>query len=99
MSAADSIMYYTNGTDWDTFDGSSFTPVFSDDSDSWNWETEALRGNATEICGDDSACLYDIYITGDISVGESSKATAEESVETNNALGMIAYASNRSRTY
>jgi len=90
VSEEDSIMYYTeNGTSWSTYNNNSFVPVFTDDIDSWVWPSEEAKTEAYETCGDDHNCLYDIYITGNIEVGKSTKKTAENSVSDNEALSML----------
>lgn len=81
-------MFYSEaGTDWWTFNNNSFVPVFIDDVDNWVWSSDSFRQEAYDVCGDDTSCLYDVYVTGDIEIGASSKATAEESERTNAALG------------
>ena len=76
------IMYYTEpNTDWWTFNNNSFVPVFTDDVDNWEWGNGTLKEDAFALCGNDTACLIDVYITGDIAVGESTKATSEQSAK------------------
>ena len=83
-------MFYTEvGTDWWTYNNNSFVPVFTDDVDNWVWSSDSFRDSAYDTCGDDTACLYDVYVTGDLAIGESSKATAEESAAANAALGRL----------
>lgn len=83
-------MYYTEAnTDWWTYNNNTFTPVFTDDVDNWSWSSDAFKDSAYDTCGDDIACLYDVFVTGDLAVGESSKATAQESTETNAALSKL----------
>ncbi|XP_067928026.1 uncharacterized protein [Watersipora subatra] len=86
VSEGDSIMYYTDNTDWSTYNDNSFVPVFVDDIDNWVWSTEEFKTAAYDLCETDTSCLYDVYITGDLSVGESSKQTAEDSQATNAVL-------------
>ena len=87
ISESDSIMYYTeSNTDWYTYNNNSFVPVFTDDVDNWVWSSESFKQTAYDTCGDDIACLYDVFVTGDLAVGESSKATAQESADVNAAL-------------
>lgn len=87
VSESDSIMYYTeSNTDWSTYNSNSFTPVFTDDVDNWQWSSVDFRTSAYDTCGDDTACLYDVYVTGDLAIGESSKATAVASADANAAL-------------
>lgn len=81
-------MYYTDGTSYSTYNDVDFTPVFTDDSDSWIWKSEELKTQALLTCGDDSSCLYDVFVTGDLAVGASSKATAVASAEAKSALSM-----------
>lgn len=82
----ESIFYYDPGTEWITYNNASFIPVFTDDVDSWVWPSTALRDTAYSLCGDDMSCLFDVYVTGDISVGAASKATAEDDAATSSAL-------------
>ncbi|XP_067927983.1 serine-rich adhesin for platelets-like [Watersipora subatra] len=90
VSEEDSIMYYTDNTDWYTFNNNSFVPVFIDDIDNWVWSTEEFRAAAYDLCETDTSCLYDVYITGDLSVGESSKQTAVDSESTSAKLNNFA---------
>lgn len=89
VSESDSIMYYTDGADWWTYNNNSFVPVFTDDIENWVWSSESFKQTAYDTCGNDTACLVDVYVTGDVAVGESSKATAESSLETNAALSEL----------
>jgi len=85
-------MYYTeDGTDWSTYNNNSFVPVFTDNIDNWVWPSEEFKTEAFEACGDDDVCLYDVFITGDIEVGKSSKLTAEDSAKTNAELSMCIF--------
>jgi len=87
VSEEDSIMYYTEaGTDWSTYNNNSFVPVFTDDIDNWAWTSEELKTEALETCGNDTACLYDVFITGDINLGKVTKQTVDDSVAVNAAL-------------
>jgi hypothetical protein len=88
VSEEDSIMYYEAGEDWRTYNNNSFVPLFTDDVDNWNWTSSEFRNKSYALCGEDTACLIDVYITGDLAIGESSKATAEESAKISAALGM-----------
>ncbi|XP_067939805.1 mucin-like protein [Watersipora subatra] len=90
VSEEDSIMYYTDNTNWYTFNNNSFVPVFVDDVDNWVWSSEEFKTAAYDLCETDTACLYDVYITGDLSVGESSKQTAEESEAASTQLNNFA---------
>ncbi|XP_067939795.1 mucin-like protein [Watersipora subatra] len=90
VSEEDSIMYYTDNTNWYTFNNNSFVPVFLDDIDNWVWSTEEFRTAAYDLCETDTSCLYDVYITGDLSIGESSKQTGEESEAANAQLNNFA---------
>ena len=88
LSQSDSVMQYTEeGTDWWTYNNNSFVPIFTDNVDNWEWSSDSLRDSTYDVCGDDSACLYDIYVTGDIAVGASGRATAVATSETNAILG------------
>jgi len=86
----DSIMYYTeDGTDWSTYNNNSFIPVFTDNIGNWVWPSEEVKAEAYNTCGDDHVCLYDVFVTGDVEVGKSSKKTAEDSIAANEALRMF----------
>jgi len=90
VSEEDSIMYYTeDGTDWSTYNNNSFVPVFTDNIDNWVWPSEEVKTEAYNTCGDDNVCLYDVFVTGDIEVGKSSKKTVETGVAENAALSMF----------
>ena len=83
-------MFYTEaGSDWLTYNNNTFVPVFTDNVANWVWSSDSFRDSAYDTCGEDTACLYDVYVTGDLAIGESSKATAEESAAANAALGMF----------
>lgn len=81
-------MYYTDNTDWFTYNNNSFTPVFSDDVENWIWSSTGFKTQAYDLCGDDAECLYDVFVTGDLAIGESSKQTAADSAATTAALSM-----------
>lgn len=81
------MFYTTPGTEWSTYNNKSFVPVFTDDVSNWNWTSIVLKNEAYALCGTDTSCLYDVYITGDLEIGAGSKATAEESERTNSQLG------------
>ena len=86
VSEEDSLMYYTDNTDWYTYNNNSFVPVFVDDIDNWVWSSEQLKTDAYSVCSNDTSCLYDVFITGKLEIGESTKSTAEESIAQNKAL-------------
>ena len=86
VSEEDSLMYYTDNTDWYTYNNNSFVPVFVDDIDNWVWSSEQFKTDSYELCGSDTACLYDTFITGDLSIGANSKKVAEESEAISKAL-------------
>ena len=87
VSEEDSIMYYTEpGTSWATFNNNTFVPLFADEHSQWNWTSDSFRDLAYETCGNDTACLIDVFITGNPAIGASTKATAEKSVTTNAEL-------------
>jgi len=89
VSEEDSIMYYTeDGTDWSTYNNNSFVPVFTDNIDNWVWPSEEVKTEAYNTCGNDTFCIYDIYVTEDLEVGKSSKVVAETSAKTNDDLSM-----------
>ena len=71
-------MYYADNTDWYTYNNNSFVPVFVDDIDNWVWSSEQFKTDSYELCGSDTACLYDTFITGDLSIGANSKKVAED---------------------
>lgn len=72
-------MHYDAAANWHTFSNNTFVPIFTDDKDSWVWNPPELKTEAEQLCGDDLSCLIDVFVTGDVSVGMSSKSTAEES--------------------
>lgn len=86
VSQSDSIMYYTDGTNWATYNDNNFIPVFTDDVESWVWKSDELKTQALQTCGEDMGCLYDVFVTGELAIGASSKATAVASAETTSAL-------------
>ncbi|KAF6022442.1 hypothetical protein EB796_019247 [Bugula neritina] len=91
VSEEDSIMYYTeDGTDWSTYNNNSFVPVFTDNIDNWVWPSEEVKTEAYNTCGNDTFCIYDIYVTEDLEVGKSSKVVAETSAKTNDDLSNFA---------
>ena len=65
VSESDSIMYYTDGADLWTYNNNSFVPVFTDDIENWVWSSESFKQTAYDTCGNDTACLVDVYVTGD----------------------------------
>jgi len=84
-------MHYEAGENWFTFNNNTFTPVFSDAFDSWVWPSEELKNAAISLCGGDMSCLFDIYVTGDIAVGEASKSTVEADAALTSTLSESIY--------
>lgn len=89
VSEEESIMYYRDGSNHSTYNDNDFIPVFTDDVNNWDWETEDLRTSAYEECGNDVSCLYDVFVTGDLSIGLSTKSTATQNAEANSALSKL----------
>ena len=88
VAEADSIMYYTeSNTDWNTYNNNTFVPVFTDDVDNWAWSSDSFKQTAESTCGDNIECLYDVFITGDLEIGATSKATGEENEQQNAIIG------------
>lgn len=88
VAEADSIMYYTEAdTDWWTYNNNTFVPVFADDVDNWAWSSDEFKQTAYSTCGDNTECLYDVFITGDLEIGATSKATGEENEQQNAIIG------------
>ena len=82
-------MYYTDNTDWDTYNNNSFVPVFIDNIANWVWPSAEFEQAAKDLCGDDTACLYDSFVFKDLSVGESGKKIAEDGAKASSSLSKL----------
>ena len=79
VSESDSIMYYTEaGTDWWTYNNNTFVPIFADGLSNSSSISESFNQSAHDTCGGNSECLYDVFATGSLEVGATSKQTGEE---------------------
>ena len=63
-----SLFTYPNGLAWNDYQVSFFTPDFTDPP-------------PNPLCGSDTACLYDVFVTGDQSVGLSNIAIQNRTQE------------------
>lgn len=79
-------MYYTDNTDWYTFNNNSFVPVFTDNIESWKWSSEEFKTKAFESCDSNPTCLYDAYVTGNLAIAENSKKVNDDSIRINSEL-------------
>ena len=69
----DSLFTYRDGEDWSTFYDPMFLPAFEA-----SFSDPALEAEANSVCGDDTACLFDIASTGNVEIG---MATMQGSME------------------
>ncbi len=60
MTPESSLFYYPPGKNYSDYNDPTFTPDFIDVS-----ALVAQDPNAAVICGDNQACLYDYFTTGD----------------------------------
>ncbi|XP_078686455.1 protein mesh-like isoform X6 [Branchiostoma floridae x Branchiostoma belcheri] len=76
ISEEDSLFTYVPGRNYSSFSDSGFTPSFV--SPSVDPEFQAA---AEEVCGDNQACLFDVLITGRLSVANVSIRAVQEYTE------------------
>ena len=69
----ESLFTYQPGESWatyyDPFFSPIYEPVFSD---------PVLEQEATSICGDNFFCLFDVAATGEVDIGRTTLAVADE---------------------
>ena len=51
-------------------------PIFLDE-ETLEFDNATLGQQARDVCGDNKQCLFDIYTTGKVSIGEASKQAVE----------------------
>ncbi|RDD39384.1 Mucin-like protein [Trichoplax sp. H2] len=61
-----------------------YQPVFTNNV---NFSTPELQGNATDVCGSDPACLFDVAVTNSIGVGNQSKIVGQTLTREKEELG------------
>ncbi|XP_078693760.1 mucin-like protein [Branchiostoma floridae x Branchiostoma belcheri] len=66
-----SIFHYLHGESLANFTSPSFLPAFTDQI--WSFADPDLERQARAVCGNDTACLFDVAETGDVEVGEMEK--------------------------
>ena len=72
-SSEDSMFYYKGDKGWSDFYDYGFVPVFSP-----TFNDSELERQAKEMCGDVSACLFDVAATGRLDIGMSALSAEEE---------------------
>lgn len=65
-SSSDSLFTYDSSSSFNSYYDPGFTPVFNPQFN--NSELEAM---AVSICGENTACLFDIAVTGRVDIGMS----------------------------
>ena len=67
------MFYYKGNKTWSDFYDYGFVPVFSP-----TFDDPELERQAREMCGDVSACLFDVAATGRLDFGMSALSAEEE---------------------
>ena len=67
------MFYYKGNKTWSDFYDFGFVPVFSP-----TFDDPELERQAREMCGDVSACLFDVAATGRLDIGMSALSAEEE---------------------
>ncbi|XP_078360273.1 sushi domain-containing protein 2-like isoform X2 [Oculina patagonica] len=71
-----SLFTYDEGTNHSTYFNVGYVPIFLD-RDDLKFDNATLGQQARDVCGDNKQCLFDIYTTGKVSIGEASKQAVE----------------------
>ena len=72
-SSEDSMFYYKDNKGWNDFYDYGFMPEFSP-----TFDDPELEEQAKELCGDVSACLFDVAATGRLDIGMSALSAKED---------------------
>ena len=67
------MFYYKDNKGWSDFYDFGFTPEFSP-----TFDDPKLEEQAKELCGDVSACLFDVAATGRLDIGMSALSAKED---------------------
>ncbi|XP_078360277.1 sushi domain-containing protein 2-like isoform X2 [Oculina patagonica] len=78
-SASDSLFTYDQGKDHSTYFNVGYVPIFLDQGN-LEFDNATLGQQARDVCGDNKQCLFDIYTTGKVSIGEASKQAVKSFV-------------------
>ncbi|XP_078604865.1 sushi domain-containing protein 2-like [Branchiostoma floridae x Branchiostoma japonicum] len=76
INEEDSLFTYGPGESYNSFSDVGFTPSFEAPS-----STPEFQAAAEEVCGDNQACLFDVLITGRLSVANVSISAFQEYTE------------------
>lgn len=68
-----SLFTYGPDGDWDYYYNINYTPAFEP-----VFSNPELEEEASEICGGNKLCLFDIAATGDVSIGSDTMESVEE---------------------
>ena len=71
-----SIFTYDEGKNHSFYIDSGYVPIFLD-QDNLVFKNATLGEQARDVCGDYKQCLFDIYTTGKVSIGEATKGAVE----------------------
>ncbi|KAL9985251.1 hypothetical protein ACROYT_G007629 [Oculina patagonica] len=71
-----SLFTYEEGSNHTTYFDVGYVPIFLD-QDNLVFDNATLGQQARDVCGDNKQCLFDIYTTEKVSIGEASKQAVE----------------------
>ena len=78
-TADNSLFTYEEGSNHTSYFDMEYAPIFLD-QDNLVFDNATLGQQARDVCGDNKQCLFDIYTTGKVSIGEASKQAVESFV-------------------
>ena len=72
----DSLFIYEEGMNHSSYFDVRYVPIFLD-KDDLVFDNVTLGKQASDVCGDNKQCLFDIFTTGKVSIGMASKQALE----------------------
>lgn len=78
-TANHSLFTYDEGKNHSTYFNARYVPIFLD-QDNLVFNNATLGQQARDVCGDNKQCVFDIYTTEKVSIGEASKQAVESFV-------------------
>ena len=84
LSTSSSLFTYKEEESTSTFSNVNYKPMFLHNI---SFGSEALARDARALCGDDHNCLFDVAVTGDLSIGRSTKEINDNNFLNEKLLG------------
>ena len=85
-------MYY-GLSNYDAFQNRAFIPIYATETVSTGpiFNSAGKQLSASEVCGANSACAYDLLVTGDTKLANSTLKNEKAANETNRIFGKFIY--------